>query len=348
MVVIDWLSVNYHGIYNGSKLFREKVLPYRAKMFDKVVELYNGPDLICTMAMHPPKGVLHVKLIQVKFANKLLYHPGLFDFIQMVESDLELKFVGFSRLDLAHDFNTFAFGLDPELFIKKVAGSKYIKKGIATLKFIAKNRSRLFFQYLKIGVEKSDLVGYLYNKTAELEEVKNKPYIREVWEKNSLNILEPVWRLEFSIKGNSWNIIDTESGENYSHTTKLLSNTDLLINIYTTCFDRLFTFYYNDGKKRKDRNRKLILFTEFKSAVLLEKWCETMDSDRSDRIMINKLLSIWDSLREAEKGKGMLFYNAAHKHARRTDLMNYFSKSESKYLDLTAKQKPLSDENQIY
>ena len=331
MVVIDWLSVNYHGVYNGSKLFHEKVLPYRSKMFGKLVELYWNSDLICILSLQPAPGVLHEKLIQIKYSNKLLYHSGLFNFIKMVESDLDLKFIGFSRLDLAHDFNKFCNNLDPELFIKKVASEKYVKKGLANFKFIAKNRSRLMFQYLKIGSDKSDLVGYLYNKTAELEEVRNKPYIRDIWSLNNINQNFDVWRLEFSIKGNSWNMIDSTTGENYSHTTALLENKDLLISIYGTCLEKIFTFYYNEQKIRKDRNRKLVLLPEFKDTILLSKWCEKFDSSRSDRIMINKLLSIWDELRNVEKGKGLLFYTAARKHATRTNLLHYMAKSELKF-----------------
>ena len=331
MVVIDWLSVNYHGIYNGSKLFQEKVLPYRSKMFGKLVELYWNSDLICILSMQPATGVLNEKLIQIKYSNKLLYHSGLFDFIKMVESDLDLKFIGFSRLDLAHDFNTFSNNLDPELFIKKVACEKYIKKGLANFKFIAKNRSRLMFQYLKIGSDKSELVGYLYNKSAELEEVKNKPYIRDVWNLNNIDQNIDVWRLEFSIKGNSWNMIDNTTGENFSHTTTLLENKDLLIKIYGTCLEKIFTFYYNEKKIRKDRNQKLELLPEFKNVILLEKWSEKFDSSRSDRIMINKLLSVWDALRNAEKDKGMLYYNAAYSHSVQTNLLHYFTKSELKF-----------------
>jgi hypothetical protein len=266
----------------------------------------------------------------LKVANKFLYSPGIFDLLKLIESTYDLKFIGFSRIDIAHDFNYFSGCLDPELFIKKVANEKFIKKGLANYKFIAKNRSRLVYEYMRIGSDKSDLVGYLYNKTSELDQVKNKPYIRETWDRNALEVNKDVWRLEFSIKGNSWQIIDKISGENLSHTTAMLKNTDLLIQIYSYCVDRIFTFYYNENKIRKDRNEKVVLFNYFKNAILLEKWCELEDSTRGDRILINKLLSTWDELRQVEKGTGMLYYNTAYSHAVKRDLLPYLIKKESK------------------
>lgn len=328
MVVIDWLSVNYHGIYNDSKLFKIKHLEYGTKMFKNVTELYHNSDLVCIIVYNPRSTILDKNLIQIKYANKQLYHAGLFDLIQMVESDLNLQFVGFSRIDLAYDFNSFYKSLSPELFINRVASGKYIKKGLANYKFIAKNQNKVIWQYFRIGSDTSNIQGYLYNKTAEMRDKKNKPYIVEGWKNSGLDLSKDVWRLEFSIKGDAWNLIDRVTNENIEHSCIILYSDDLKENVFSLLVDKLFTFYKNTGKVRKDRNIKLRLFENFFSSPLLMQWCKFEDSTRSDKMLINKLLTVYDEIREFEKDEAFNIYEITKNFSTRKQLSAYMYKKE--------------------
>ncbi len=297
MISIDWLSVNYHGIYTDSKLFAIKHLPTGTKMFKNVTELYHSGELLATLIYNPRSTVLNAQLIQMKIANRYLYHEGLFDLVNMLESDLNLQFIGFSRLDICYDFHLFSYNLHPEVFIKKVASAKIIKKGLSNYKFFATTLQGCTFEYLKIGSDTSNMCGYLYNKTLEMNKIKLKPYIQKAWFGAGLSEVQDVWRLEFSIKGDSWQLINNITGEDYKHNVKMLDDKDLLTNLFSLLLDKIFIFYYNNKKIRKDRNQKVILFSEFDKSHLLINYCSLKDSTRADKIFINKLLQTYDELR---------------------------------------------------
>lgn len=328
MVQIDWLSINYSAIYNRSKLFQEKHLPYGTRIFKNVTELYQKSTLVATIMYNPLSSVIRKDLVQMKIANKWLYHPGLYDMIKMIESDLMLTFIGFSRIDICHDFNTFAKNVHPEKFIQRVASGHYLKKGQANFKFIANNQDKIHWEYFKIGSNSSNIVAYLYNKTKELDQVHNKPYIRETWSLNGIDQSKDVWRLEISIKGDCWKLINKETGEDYRHSSEILKNNDTLTALYIFVLDKFFTFYHNDGQKRKDRNRRVELFYGFNNTHILEHWSEFEDSTRSDKIFINKLLRCYDEYREHEQEKAETFYTMADNFSKMKALVPYMTKKK--------------------
>lgn len=324
MLSIDWLSINYRGIYNGSKVYTEKSLKVGSNVFKNIVELYHLGDLCFTILYNPASSAIRQDLIQIKVANKLLYHNGLLDIIQMLESDLCITFVGFSRVDLCFDFNTFNNKYDPKEFILHVASNKVIKKGKCKYDFRAINESFITYEYFRIGSSNSQISCYLYNKTKEMSDVKDKPYIREKWLLNDININLPVWRLEFTIKGDQWTMINMCTGEDIQHSISMILRADIQQLIFSHLYERIFKFYKNNRKLRKDRNQPLNLLTLPEGSFSLKNWSQFLDNTRSDKIFINKLLNTWDKLREMKKDEAINYYTLAEDTAKRHDLYEYF------------------------
>ena len=67
------------------------------------------------------------------------------------------------------------------------------------------------FDYIRYGKRNSPVCTYMYNKTKELEEVQDKPWIRRLWLNNGMTA--HVWRIEFSFHGNKTQTIDKETGD---------------------------------------------------------------------------------------------------------------------------------------
>lgn len=326
MAIIDWLSVNCNGVWNHSKLYTEKRLKITTRVFNSVVEIWHKNDLLFTLLYDPASAIFEKDLVQIKVANKWLYSPGLYNMLTEFLNVHCLVFKSFSRLDLCKDFNLFYNKLHPETLIKKVASSKILHKGQSKFSFHAVNRNGCEFQYMRIGTMNSEIRAYLYNKTVEMNEVKIKPYIIDLWNVNGLDMSKDIWRLEFAIKGDSWHLISKTTGEDIKHNLEIIKDASILESIYLHCVDNLFTFYKNQKKDKLNRNEKIVLFEPNQSSWVLIKYSSFIDSTKSDKILINKLLSSYDELRVHYYEHAEQYYNVAKSHADEHGLYDYFRK----------------------
>lgn len=259
---IDWLSIfcirespllNECGIYTlklqefPTRHFRS--LYYIVKEKEKVAELQIDPF----SSILPPDGAI------LKIENRFLYSSDLFDLIERLLNNFHLKFKSISRLDLCADFNTFYNNYNPRTLIEDFASEKIRKKGRAkgTLDF-RQTTEKLLYNGIKFGDRQSDNIVYLYNKSLELKEVRDKIYIRDMWAANGLDVTKPVWRLEVSMKSKALKLIDKNTGEckEYNNIKTLQSITTEL---YFTMINRLFTFVHKDNNNIS-RCTKIVLF----------------------------------------------------------------------------------------
>ena len=284
---IDWLSINYNGILCKSILFTAKETSKRSKYFNKITEYLAGSEIFCTVASEPFSSILEKDLVQIKISNRFLYQKGLVSSIKMFLSEHDLKFKGFSRIDIAYDFNYFFDALPPQNFIYNFLSEEYQRAGRGTWHSSGKHQESLVYEYLGFGSRYSDIRAYLYNKSTEMREVVNKPYIKEQWLKNGLDCSQDVWRLEFSLKGDVFKIIDTRTGEEIKHELDIIENYDFIYNFFTALIEKYWDFSYRNSINRKSRANKIKLF-DFKPSYYQHlNYSNEKDSNRSDKIYIN-------------------------------------------------------------
>ncbi len=133
-------------------------------------------------------------------------------------STLHLTYKGITRLDLCYDCNYFSNHKSPAKFIqdfvfKEVGKNGYIyRKGSSKFTCHGSKTSTSSSKITSIafGSNNNKVRQYIYDKTIELEEVKDKPWIREYWELNGLISDEKthVWRTEISIKSQGMDILN--------------------------------------------------------------------------------------------------------------------------------------------
>lgn len=151
----------------------------------------------------------------IKLANPVLYTQGWYDLLKDIASAMRWQVHNITRVDLAADFNYFLNGLYPETFIRKyifkggdgfvrVGGNKYTLNGEREIV-----RSNL--NTIRWGSRQSGVSVYLYNKSLELEQKKDKPWIRYAWEKAGIAD-KTVWRVEFSISNQGCDMRDISNG----------------------------------------------------------------------------------------------------------------------------------------
>lgn len=144
-------------------------------------------------------GACHLRL-----ANRACY---LKNPVQMMADFIlahSFTYKSISRIDLALDFHKFDNGMLPKDFVKAFMRGDYQKLNQANIAAHGRDGwEDRCWNSLKWGAPTSAVTTKLYNKTMELKEVKDKPYIRECWNLCGLPEDEDIWRVEFSISPNS-------------------------------------------------------------------------------------------------------------------------------------------------
>jgi hypothetical protein len=173
--------------------------------------------------------------------------------------------------------------------------------GHKKFKVHGKSRNKADIQYLRFGGNDSEVSVYLYNKTAELQEVKDKPWIRDFWAANEIDQTKTIWRLEFSIKGSRLRHVDNSTGLIDKFTIDSIDDYSFMIKFYYALLKRYFRFRINDGLSNISRMKQIELFAESSINNSIKIWNENFESDRSTKIFIKKIESFNNTIRQIKR-----------------------------------------------
>ena len=154
---------------------------YGTSNFKKITNVSLNSEPFCSIASEPTSSFMPENACIVKFKNRLLYSHDMIVQIQVFLEFSNMKVKGITRLDLAVDFNYFFDSLSPHTFIRRFLKSSYLKNGRGKFTVIGEQKFMNSYQYLRFGSKTSDVSVYLYNKSIELRQVQDKPYITNRW-----------------------------------------------------------------------------------------------------------------------------------------------------------------------
>lgn len=196
-------------------------------------------------------------------------------------------FQNLCKIDLAMDFEKFDSGDVPAKFLERYLKGRYSKVNQCNLSVHGKDEwdGRLY-NSVSWGSKSSPVFTRFYDKTMELKESKDKPYIRQAWASCGLVddfiqltkvgedgvVYKPrIWRLEFSISSSvkHWVCFDVDTLGNKTHLSKrndlsMYLNRESLIPMYASLVNHYFHFKKFQEGVRKDRceDKTLFDFTE--------------------------------------------------------------------------------------
>jgi hypothetical protein len=310
---IDWLQfsgftdfTNIHKKVNN--VFKMEICEFSTRHFKTVAEITDlrQNKKIAVFAFNPHSAALDKNLILIKINNWLLYQNYLIQYIEDLLEYYDIKFNNLTRVDICRDFQKLDYRNQlPKKFIKNFLHEKYIKVRKSKGQVYFNNGENLDFQYLKFGSGKSRICCYLYNKTKELNEIENKPYIREQWVKAGLNEnLLDVWRCEFRLQNFDFLLTDTETGEQISYNGNVCGLNSLdIINNCENLFNALSNHYLEFKKvnenrdTNKSRKTSFYLFNQDKKTLFNRVYNDNPESGRAEKIFIKKLYTLNNELR---------------------------------------------------
>lgn len=308
---IDWLQ--FSGFVDLVKLsdrqyFKINVCEFSTRHFKTVAEVLDTRQnkKIAVIAFKPHSNALPQNLILVKIQNWLLYQNYLNQYIEDFLNVFEIQFNNLTRVDICRDFQKLDYrNLKPQSFIKNFLREKYIKVRKSKGQVYFNNGQNIDFQYLKFGSAKSRICSYLYNKTKELDEIENKPYVREIW--NQCGFIPAngdVWRCEFRLQNFDFLLTDTETGEQITYNGNVCGLQSLdIVNNCENLFNALAAHYLEFKKSdenndsNKSRKTSFYLFNQDKKNLFSRVYNDNPEAGRAEKIFIKKLYTLNNELR---------------------------------------------------
>lgn len=260
-------------LLGGNNVFRNRAI------------IYKDGSKALTLLWSPYSRTINSHIMTVQIANCWLYPACVSAWFSVVSECVECTFNNFSRIDIAIDFEI--SNRQMSLIRKLNSGACYVAaKSEGSVWWHSttwKDKDSKFPHCLTWGATKSQFKWKCYNKAREQntdEHMKTKkkdgsvyvvppekPYIVEMWREGGMNIAK-VWRLELSI--NDMGLMRLEKGKGKKIDLSNCDDMGLWYEIMCSEIDRRFVVRKNEGKKRKNEDKRMYLLhlNGWKTAVV--------------------------------------------------------------------------------
>lgn len=239
-------------------------------MFKSLYTVKKDGIPYASIEARPRSSKLNPRMVLIKLANRVLYSTGYIKFLYELMQELRVTYKGITRIDLCYDCVRFKDDRSPAKFINQYVfgalhGTNQIaKKGREEFtchgKKMSQSGSRI--NYISFGSPKSRIRSYIYDKTIELEEVKDKPWIRETWKKNGIKETDKnhVYRSEISIRSQGTDMLNIGTGELFRLSPIYLESQPNIERLFHFYAEKYLAFVNGTGQKRKKDYKRIFLY----------------------------------------------------------------------------------------
>lgn len=311
-ISVDWLQVYCTGQHIIPGDYHSELGTFRVYLSERRTKLWNRVLVIklqekpCAVICQEPRSPQLDKLATtVKLENRYLYYQGYVKLLWSLLKCLNLTYKGLTRLDIALDCNKLYGGMKVDRLIYNYVMKPEGAKGAISRKYDREYRltgnknpgKNSMLTSIRFGTENSRISAYIYDKSKELQEVKDKPWIREMWAQNSLKNEDGshVWRFEISIKAQGRELLNTQTGVVFRLSPDYLTSQQSVEQLFMCYAESVFNFSRCEGQKNKRHYKRLKLW-DTKAELTYKPYHNSRNADtgRTEKICYNKL----DKLRE--------------------------------------------------
>lgn len=330
---IDWLEVHCiepleprDAEYFRALGFEVSERPYGTRVYEQMftlitpdgqpfIEVRRAPH---TTNDHSKFQVLEQGSCHLRLHNRACYYNDAGTIMRDFINNNGYTFRRIARIDLCLDFEKFDSGDAPQAFVTRYLKGRYAKVNQCTIATYGKDMwDGQQWNSIAWGSKKSPIFTRLYNKTLELKECKDKPYIRQAWASCGLvddfiqltkknehgEFYKPeIWRLEFVIASSVKNWVCFDVDENGNNTHRSVRNDlnryltrDDLESMFSSLVSRYFHFKkVEDRTQRKDRcpDKELFKFSQSDTTYKVEK-VATAKADTSKLAALKHRLELY-------------------------------------------------------
>lgn len=246
----------------GTPVYKEMFTVYSYEDDQPLIEVRRDPKSAIGKQVN---GVLDPRAAHVRLTNRSCYLPNAAKIMQQFLEQYGFHFQRISRVDICLDFEVFDYGDKPATFMDRYFRGKYAKINQANIRANGRDMwdGRLW-NSVAWANPKSMIGTKFYNKTMELEQKADKPYIRQAWraaglidddlrlvkfERDGSERKVDVWRVEFSIKSSTrkWFVIEDFSGRKTQlrskpNTLDMYQSKDTMLDLFFSLSEHYFHF----------------------------------------------------------------------------------------------------------
>lgn len=390
---IDWLEIyalepptepahNADYFRTAGWIVRER--EYGTPVYHEMFTLYGSDDLPLLEVRRNPKskigeqvgGVLDPYATHIRLCNRTCYFENAAEVMEEFLARYHYTMKRISRLDICLDFERFDSGDEPQKFLNRYINGKYSKINQSEIALHGLDCwDGRQWNSVKWGSHKSMITTKMYDKTLELRQVHDKPYIRQAWyeaglisdwytmEKHTDNgdIYKPrIWRVEFSIKSheNNWFVVENPYNtkprlRSIRHTLDMYKTKLQMCDVFFSLCEHYFHFkyveYLTDDKtsadrqlKRKDRCRDKMLFNT-KTISTFYKVAHVNTSEKTtkeDTRLLKMLHQYQEHTIEPQVNKAInVIIEHIEKHARRSEIVGEVDEKTTKIIQLLVQRR---------
>jgi|WetSurMetagenome_2_1015567.scaffolds.fasta_scaffold81387_1 hypothetical protein len=310
MISVDWLQVYCslspsRAILTGVEsrcdeyVFVAKMANIHTAMFQQVYYIHIGELQVATLQCKPRSSMLPKDIVLLKLENRVLYHAKFIRLLYAIMNAYNLTYKGITRLDVCYDCTEFKDNRSPSKFINDFVS----QRGVTTHNLRKKGSEEFTchghkprggsakINYIRFGSPQSKISSYIYDKSLELEESKDKPWIRAAWRSAGLLPSDKhIFRAEVSIKAEGTDVLNLSTGELFRLSPMMLESQERINEIFHIYAKKYFDFRIDEGQKHKKNFRRIELFdlnvvTEIKPIQI----SKSADMGRTEKICFNVL-----------------------------------------------------------
>lgn len=312
---VDWLQLSCDVPQGLAPAWGEKVSPqadrsgnhrfyylsdtsYYIRGFNFQKEVRCNGYVVAHIACQPRTEHLPFTAGAIKIDNSVLYVADWYFVLTDILAVLGWSPRKITRLDLCADFNYFIGGLLPSTFLRN-----YIRKQDASYIRIGSNKFCVYgckdmhttsYDSIRWGSRQNGVSVYMYNKTKELVEVKNKPYIRAVWKANDLSSTTDVWRVEISITSQGLGLKSASDALLHTLFVDDLDSPEACRDLFKVYASKFFRFLRTDRTAKRKRDLKEVPLLDLQTDCPLRPIYQSSvtDSGHMEKIVFRKLLDM--------------------------------------------------------
>lgn len=226
------------------------------------------------------KGVLDPRSSHIRLCNRTCYMEQAAGIMQQFIDRYHYQLGRICRIDICLDFEKFDSGDDPQKFLNRYINGKYSKLNQSAISLHGLDCwDGRYWNSVKWGSPKSMVTTKFYDKTKELQEQSDKPYIRQAWfecglvsdwrtlektKQDGTTYKPRIWRVEFSIKSSekNWFVIENPYNNkprlrSIRHTLDRYLTRSQMLDVFFSLANHYFHFkkvvYIDNGTNPADR-----------------------------------------------------------------------------------------------
>lgn len=310
-------------------------------LWTEVYGVYRGKLKVAVLCRAPRSSAMDKQGCTLKLENRVLYSKEWLPILRRILADLQLQYKGITRIDLCYDCNKLAGGRSVGKFLFDYATAAPYQEGhivrVGSRRFsihgIRNRGGAMEINSMRWGSQGSDIGAYCYNKSLEMIEIKEKPWILEKWEANGLinewdmgawtklsdarkrfeiedgksadYVHTPVWRFEISIKSHAKDLLDLATGDLFQLSLDYIEQQGAIERLFYVYAQKAFHFRMSTGQKtiREYPDIKIFERNNVEVSQCPHFVSRYLDSGRTEKVCYNilkKMIETYSDLSSAQ------------------------------------------------